>query len=153
MTTAGNPKRLLRGAITILTAGSLLTLGAGGIILYLNGKTAVVAGTAKYIFSRSIAASFLEPLLLPVIILAVLLIIAAVMKVQAKEAKPYLDKDTAEAMKRKESVSAYRGMKKRGYLFVFGVIAVLLTLSVTNGGIRDVLIKAISICTECIGLG
>ena len=31
--------------------------------------------------------------------------------------------------------------------------AVLLTFGIANGGLRDVLIKAINICTECIGLG
>ncbi len=29
----------------------------------------------------------------------------------------------------------------------------LIALGVLNGGMRDVLIKAINICTECIGLG
>ena len=31
--------------------------------------------------------------------------------------------------------------------------AALIALGVRNGGLRDVLIKAINICTECIGLG
>ena len=28
-----------------------------------------------------------------------------------------------------------------------------LALGIANGGMRDVLVKAINICTECIGLG
>ncbi|MBR4458933.1 MAG: hypothetical protein IKS31_08240 [Clostridia bacterium] len=39
----------------------------------------------------------------------------------------------------------------RGLLF--GLAAALILLGVLNGGMRDVLIKAINICTECIGLG
>lgn len=39
----------------------------------------------------------------------------------------------------------------RAVLLVLGVV--FLILGVTNGGARDVLIKAINICTECIGLG
>ncbi|MBQ7454891.1 MAG: thioredoxin [Clostridia bacterium] len=31
--------------------------------------------------------------------------------------------------------------------------AVLITAGALNGGLRDVLAKAVSICTECIGLG
>lgn len=31
--------------------------------------------------------------------------------------------------------------------------AMLLAAGVMNGGMRDVLVKAINICTECIGLG
>lgn len=33
------------------------------------------------------------------------------------------------------------------------VAVVLIVLGINNGGMRDVLIKAINICTECIGLG
>lgn len=33
------------------------------------------------------------------------------------------------------------------------VAAALIALGVANGGMRDVLVKAINICTECIGLG
>lgn len=39
----------------------------------------------------------------------------------------------------------------RGIVFVIGVT--FLILGIVNGGARDVLIKAINICTECIGLG
>ena len=38
-------------------------------------------------------------------------------------------------------------------LFLFAAALLLIVLGVQNGGIRDVLIKAINICTECIGLG
>ena len=31
--------------------------------------------------------------------------------------------------------------------------AVLIILGILNGGLRDVLVKAVNICTECIGLG
>ncbi len=39
------------------------------------------------------------------------------------------------------------------YACVYALAAALITLGVLNGGLRDVLIKAIKICTECIGLG
>lgn len=39
----------------------------------------------------------------------------------------------------------------RGIVFVVGVTFVV--IGIVNGGARDVLIKAINICTECIGLG
>ena len=38
----------------------------------------------------------------------------------------------------------------------FGLLAaaaVLIVLGVLNGGLRDVLVKAVNLCTECIGLG
>ena len=39
------------------------------------------------------------------------------------------------------------------YACVYALAAALIALGVHNGGLRDVLIKAIKICTECIGLG
>ena len=39
----------------------------------------------------------------------------------------------------------------RAALYVAAVV--LIVLGVMNGGLRDVLVKAINICTECIGLG
>lgn len=38
-------------------------------------------------------------------------------------------------------------------IVILCVAAVFIVLGVFNGGLRDVLIKAINICTECIGLG
>ena len=42
-----------------------------------------------------------------------------------------------------------------GYVRIalYAVALVLIVLGISNGGMRDVLIKAINICTECIGLG
>ena len=44
--------------------------------------------------------------------------------------------------------------RQRALRILLYACAILLTLAgVLNGGLRDVLIKAINICTECIGLG
>ena len=39
------------------------------------------------------------------------------------------------------------------YALIYLLAALLIALGVGNGGLRDVLVKAINICTECIGLG
>ncbi|MBR3927900.1 MAG: hypothetical protein IKJ65_02725 [Clostridia bacterium] len=36
---------------------------------------------------------------------------------------------------------------------LLSVCAVLIVLGIVNGGLRDVFVKAVNICTECIGLG
>ena len=38
-------------------------------------------------------------------------------------------------------------------MVIFVVAAAFIVLGVMNGGLYDVLVKAINICTECIGLG
>ena len=38
-------------------------------------------------------------------------------------------------------------------VFLLLLAAMLLAAGVYNGGMRDVWVKAVNICTECIGLG
>ncbi len=38
-------------------------------------------------------------------------------------------------------------------LLLLALAAALIVLGVLNGSARDVLIKAVNICTECVGLG
>jgi len=45
------------------------------------------------------------------------------------------------------------GKVKALRLGILAVAAVFIVLGVVNGGARDVLVKAVNICTECIGLG
>ena len=36
---------------------------------------------------------------------------------------------------------------------LYGIAVLFVVLGIFNGGMRDVFVKAIQICTECIGLG
>lgn len=58
------------------------------------------------------------------------------------------EKSTSEpqAAKRALPVNAAR-------IALYALAAALVVIGVINGGLRDVLVKAINICTECIGLG
>ena len=38
-------------------------------------------------------------------------------------------------------------------IFTIAVAFVLIIVGVCNGGMKDVLLKGINICTQCIGLG
>ena len=55
-----------------------------------------------------------------------------------------------------ECVNAHKGQRICVYvvrLVIFSVAVVFLVIGIFNGGKDDVLMKAINICTECIGLG
>lgn len=146
--------RILSAAIALLVAGTGAALGTGGVILYIKGKAAVAAGTVEQILSRPIAEAFLRPFVIPASLLIVLLILAAVWKVRAGETEPYRDTKYVRSLaKNNESISAHKGLSRRNYFIVFGLIAVLIAAGALNGGLKDVLIKAVNICTECIGLG
>lgn len=54
---------------------------------------------------------------------------------------PYLEKEMPEGRK-----NMLRGA-------VIALAVLLIALGIANGGLWDVLVKAINICTECIGLG
>lgn len=67
-------------------------------------------------------------------------------------ALPELKKLSAKGQK--PSAKAARGRGVPAARIALGAAAVaLIALGVSNGGMRDVLVKAINICTECIGLG
>lgn len=42
---------------------------------------------------------------------------------------------------------------KKAHIVLYAAALLLIAAGILNGGMRDVLIKAINICTECIGLG
>lgn len=42
---------------------------------------------------------------------------------------------------------------KKLRILLYAAALLLIVAGILNGGMRDVLIKAINICTECIGLG
>lgn len=44
-------------------------------------------------------------------------------------------------------------MTKAIRIFLYAAAAVFIVLGVMNGEAQDVFIKAVKICTECIGLG
>ncbi len=44
-------------------------------------------------------------------------------------------------------------MKKHTIAVLYIIVFALIVAGIINGGMRDVLVKAIKICTECIGLG
>lgn len=60
---------------------------------------------------------------------------------KACRAQPYHDKEMPD--RRKNILRAA----------LITLAALLILLGITNGGLWDVLVKAINICTECIGLG
>ena len=53
--------------------------------------------------------------------------------------------------RRSPSLSRKRALLIRTPLII--VSAVLIVLGIANGGLHDVFVKAVNICTECIGLG
>jgi len=146
--------RLLKIITAAATLLLVIYLGWSCVDVYLVGNSAAnMADGGVHIapvFTREIAAERLSPLLPWVLGYAVLVAVTSFVQSQAASDKkrPHAAKP-AEYKKMdapKISLSVLR--------LCLAVAAVLLVLlGVANGGAGDVLIKAVNICTECIGLG
>ena len=127
--------RLLIAAATVALA---LTLCRQTIDLLLTGDSAAP-------FTREAVAQRLSGLAIPFAVYALAVVMGIILQAQ-KGSKPHKRRETmvpAPDCKRINTV--------RAALIGAGVVLVL--LGVMNDGWWDVLVKAINICTECIGLG
>ncbi len=127
-------------------------LAVGGVILYVRGTAAVQAGTAESVFTREQAAGLLRLFLIPALLLIVLLIAAALAGVKTAQ-NVSADRKLSTSLSPVESFCAHRGLSEKRVWLILILAAGLIAAGILNGGLKDVLIKAINICTECIGLG
>ena len=143
--------QVILAALCVLTA---VTAAAGLIRLYLEGTALREGGDALApVFTREKTAAALIPALLLLAGTVILTIAAKISGIkggraaQTKKPKNGLEQaGTAEP--------AYGG--RAGTILrtvLFAAAAGLIAAGILNGSMRDVLIKAINLCTECIGLG
>ena len=135
--------RDILSALTIIL-GAALCLAA--VILFVSGSAQRAADMAKSVFTREgIGKALLW--LLPLFLLWLVSLAAALLSgVKARAAGPAAGKAPMEPLPGKERTPLIRTalMVLADGLIVWGVL---------NGGLNDVFVKAVRICTECIGLG
>lgn len=139
----------------LLTAGSVIKIYREGAALQAQGHP------EAWIFTREKAAEAFGACL-PVLVLAVAVTVICVIKGirDDRQDKPVADPDLTgiykaerEAMRDAEADAAMAG-RLRSVRTALLIIAVILVIAgVLNGSMEDTLIKAINICTECVGLG
>ena len=135
--------------IQFLVIGICVCLIVGGVVLYIQGTAAVKAQTAEAVFTREQAAAVLRLFLIPALLLVALLVWAALLGVKNAPVNGKAAASLGEA----EHICARREMNPKRFWLILVIAAGLIGAGIMNGGLRDVLIKAINICTECIGLG
>ena len=135
--------RDILSALTIIL-GAALCLAA--VILFVSGSAQRAADMAKSVFTREgIGKALLW--LLPLFLLWLVSLAAALLSgVKARAAGPAAGKAPMEPLPGKERTPLIRTalMVLAAGLIVWGIV---------NGGLNDVFVKAVRICTECIGLG
>lgn len=128
-----------RALVSLLCAALTLGLAAAVLALYREGMAARALDPLAPIFTPALVAARLRPLLPLALTLAVLSLFPT---------------ERVERTARVGRVE-HRAFPQAGALRCVLLLAALALLAAgaVNGGARDVLGKAVKICTECIGLG
>ena len=123
----------------------LLAAGAAGI--YLEGSARVAENPQESICTAESAADKLAPAVPLFIAAAALAVLGIVLGVK--------DPKAGKPAKAEGPVTPKADWKHAGVIRAAVVVAaaVFILAGVLNGSARDVLVKAIHICTECVGLG
>ncbi len=160
-------KKLFQWVLAVFCALLSAMFAAAFISLYREGAALRAAGDAAAIYTREKLASRLAPLL-PVALVTAGLIIGAALPGTGSAPSPFQGPEprkTASAraaagvgnkydISRVTEVSASRRHRISHLRAALAAAALILIIAgICNGGMRDVLYKAINICTECVGLG
>jgi len=140
--------RIVQAALCALLA-ALLCAGAVGI--YADGVRARGAGDATaWIYTREKAAERLAPIASLALLTLAAAIVGRMLGVQ--EARMPAGIVNSQGLKRAAQAGPGRSVRLLRAALLLAA-AVFIILGAYNGGARDVLYKAINICTECVGLG
>lgn len=141
-------RKALSLAVTVLTALLCASLCASVLALYFSGaRSRAESGSALTpIFTREAVARQLM-WVYPVLGLWLIAVIAARIGQAERAWKKSLPPRTP--MKTIKEAPGKNVLR----LVLFAAAGLFIVLGVLNGGLNDVLVKAINICTECIGLG
>ena len=135
---------VLVAAICILLA---VWLAAAAIGIFQDGLARRKEDPAEKIYTPEIVAERLVPALPLFAVLAVLLAAAPVMR--RKDLKAGKQDIPMPSMRRNPVLQHERQIRTA----LITTALILIIAGIVNGSARDVLVKAITICTECIGLG
>lgn len=143
--------RILRWILSAATAGILLLLCWHCLDIFITGNLPENITNGVYltpVYTAQIVAeklSGVKPLLILYIIFATVTVIAHMLWGEKQRATRKVSPCPPRAENAKFQTVARITVLCLGVLFII--------LGTMNGGARDVLVKAINICTECIGLG
>ncbi len=143
-------RRVMRVVVAVLSVVVCLALCVQAIGIYMEGNAPENFSSPGVrihpVYSREIVSARLKQLM-PLFIAYLVVLIAAVCIKAWRRPKERLQIGVKPVV--------YHEMRGKNVLraVLYVGAAALVIAGIANGGMRDVLIKAINICTECIGLG
>lgn len=148
---------------SIICIFAVILLAGAAIGIYGKGKAAKSEDPTAYIYTRESAISAAAPGVFMLIAGLGFSIAGAVMGIRDEnDDKPASADACGDGMKRAtddyssrkpEDAAARKGRMHKIRLAVLIVALICIIAGMANGNMKDILIKAINICTECIGLG
>ena len=144
-----NRDRVLSVLLAVCCILLAVILAAGAVCIYLDGSSRKTEDPLEAIYTTDAAARVFTIAAPVSAVSAGLLIICILLGVKApKDRMPPGQDGTAQTAAEPEP-------KHKGFIRAFILIAAVLLIlaGILNGSAMDVFIKAINICTECIGLG
>ena len=132
----------LYAAVTAMSAAALLSLYIGGMV------ARTVGDPLAPIFTRANLARAFTPVL-PVLAAAAVLTVVCLFA----DRKGTKGTDSSVPLRKKPEPVPEERRTSAVRIVLICAAAVLIVLGVLNGGLRDVLVKAVNLCRECVGLG
>ena len=128
------------------------------LIIYTRGLAAKAADPTAWIYSRELAGKYLLPVLPIAVITLVMALVGILLGIRdEKLGKPVKGIEMKKRATKDEAGQAGTGkglsVTTIVRLIVLAAAVVLIVIGIVNGSARDVLFKAVTICTECVGLG
>ena len=155
--------RLYMSVQSIICILAVILLTGAAIGIYGKGKAAKAEDPTAYIYTRESAVSAAAPGIFMLITGFGFSIAGAVMGIRDENDDKSVPADVCkDAMKRAvdahnakkpEEAAARKGRMYKVRLGVLIAALICIIAGMVNGNMKDILIKAINICTECIGLG
>ena len=139
----------------------VVLMAAAAIVIYRDGLAYQAQGHPEaWIFTREKAVSAFVRYL-PVLLLAVAANIACVIMGarDEKQDRPVADPELISIYKKEREAAASEDAESKvkklqiARIVVLVVAAIFVIAGIFNGSMEDMLIKAVNICTECVGLG
>lgn len=142
--------RAMRWLLAVLTAAMCLLLVWQAADIYVTGSRpenfSAPGVRVEQVYTRADVAARFDRFAPAVYAYIALVAAALVWQAAAGEKKPRPAAVPPAERKPSRYLAAAR-------LVLLGAAVALVVLGIGNGGARDVLVKAVNICTECIGLG
>ncbi len=151
---------ILQSALCVLIA---VLLAVGAISIFTEGKAWQAAGhPTDWIYTREKVAARLLPVL-PLIVLSFALTVYGLVKgIKDNDAgKPVKDAELtnniralrARAAEPPKTSAEAKRRQKILWCALMALAVCFVVMGIVGGSMKDVLVKAIKICTECVGLG